>query len=84
MVVLPSKGRLIHTKVLGTEPHGRRGQPREKWTPNCVAVAKLNVGRRQYSTFLFLAGTLQDGCLESLDALRGLDVMIDFVSGGDT
>ncbi len=46
----------------------------EKWTPNCVVAAKLNEGQSRYSTFSFLAGALQDGCSESLDGLRGLDV----------
>ncbi|KAL7539985.1 hypothetical protein ACHAXR_010653 [Thalassiosira sp. AJA248-18] len=51
----------------------------EEWTPNCLAAARLYNGRSRYSTFAFLAGTLQDGCLESLNALKGANVAIDFI-----
>eukprot|EP00956_Cyclotella_meneghiniana_P020478 scaffold36296_cov115-Cyclotella_meneghiniana.AAC.6 len=55
----------------------------EEWTPNCLATAKQNDGRSRYSTFAFLAGALQDGCVKSLTALRGSNVKIDFIRGRD-
>lgn len=55
----------------------------EDWTPNCVATAKLFGGRSRYSTFAFLAGALQDGCRESLEALQGSGVKVDFIRGLD-
>jgi hypothetical protein len=55
----------------------------EKWTPNCVATARLHEGRGRYSTFAFLAGTLQDGCVGSLDILKGAAVAVDFIRGTD-
>lgn len=61
---------------------GMPGNLGDDWTPNCVATAKL-WGRSRYSTFAFLAGTLQDGCSESLDALKGSDVKVDFIRGTD-
>ena len=55
----------------------------EEWTPNCLRSADLHDGRSRYSTFAFLAGALQDGCAESLSAMRGRDVSIDFIRGSD-
>jgi hypothetical protein len=55
----------------------------EKWTPNCIAAARLHNGQSKYSTFAFLAGALQDGCKESLSSLRGSDVKVDFIRGRD-
>mmetsp|Transcript_19060 Transcript_19060/g.26901 ORF Transcript_19060/g.26901 Transcript_19060/m.26901 type:complete len:509 (+) Transcript_19060:101-1627(+) len=55
----------------------------DHWTPNCVNAATMHEGRSRYSTFAFLAGTLQDGCRQSLDALKGTDVRIDFIRGTD-
>ncbi|KAG7347192.1 hypothetical protein IV203_006261 [Nitzschia inconspicua] len=55
----------------------------EKWRLNCYTNAKMNGGRSKYSTFAFLAGTLQDGCIESLRNLNGSDVCIDVIKGGD-
>jgi len=55
----------------------------EEWTPNCLEAARLHGGKSRYSTFAFLAGTLQDGCRESLDVLAGSDVTIDFIRGMD-
>ena len=43
----------------------------------------MHGGRSRYSTFAFLAGTLQDGCLDSLNTLKGTDVKIDFIRGTD-
>jgi len=55
----------------------------EKWTPNCLKAARLHDGRSRYSTFAFLAGTLQDGCVDSLNALKNSGVTIDFIRGED-
>lgn len=55
----------------------------EDWTPNCLDTAKLNDGQSKCSTFAFLAGALQDGCVESLNVLSGTDVNIDFIRGKD-
>ncbi|KAG7364170.1 hypothetical protein IV203_037372 [Nitzschia inconspicua] len=55
----------------------------EKWRLDCYTNAKMNGGRSKYSTFAFLAGTLQDGCIESLRNLNGSDVSIDVIKGGD-
>eukprot|EP00562_Extubocellulus_spinifer_P034259 CAMPEP_0178696052 /NCGR_PEP_ID=MMETSP0699-20121125/9200_1 /TAXON_ID=265572 /ORGANISM="Extubocellulus spinifer, Strain CCMP396" /LENGTH=511 /DNA_ID=CAMNT_0020341825 /DNA_START=29 /DNA_END=1564 /DNA_ORIENTATION=- len=55
----------------------------DDWTPNCVATARICGGRSRYSTFAFLAGTLQDGCSDSLEGLKGSGVKIDFIRGTD-
>ena len=55
----------------------------EDWTPNCLTAARLYNGQSRYSTFAFLAGTLQDGCLDSLNMLRGSNITIDFIRGSD-
>ena len=55
----------------------------DEWTKNCVAVAKLNDGRSRYSTFSFLAGSLQEGCRRSLDELKNSHVNIKFIRGTD-
>lgn len=56
----------------------------EEWTPNCLEAARLHDGQSRYSTFAFLAGALQDGCSESLNALKGSsNVTIDFIRGDD-
>ena len=54
-----------------------------KWTPNCLEAAKLHKGQSRYSTFAFLAGALQDGCIDSLNILKGSNVSIDFIRGTD-
>jgi hypothetical protein len=54
-----------------------------QWTPNCVSAARHLGGMSKYSTFAFLAGALQDGCEDSLNALKGTDVKIDFIRGTD-
>jgi hypothetical protein len=57
----------------------------ELWTPNCLRAACLHGGRSRYSTFAFIAGALRDGCVDSLETLRGRDdVRIDFIRGDDT
>jgi len=55
----------------------------EEWTPNCLEAAGLFGGMSRYSTFAFLAGALQDGCVESLNALKGSGITIDFIRGTD-
>ena len=40
------------------------------WRSNCYKTAKMNNGRSKYSTFAFLAGALQDGCIQSLKSLK--------------
>jgi hypothetical protein len=40
------------------------------WQSNCYQTAISYNGLGKYSTFSFLAGTLQDGCQDSLDALK--------------
>ena len=62
----------------------------EDWTPNCIATARLHNGQSRYSTFAFLAGALQDGCVESLRILKAADhesnatiTKIDFIRGTD-
>ena len=39
------------------------------WQSNCYQTAQSYQGKSKYSTFAFLAGTLQDGCQNSLDLL---------------
>ena len=56
----------------------------EDWTPNCVATARMYNGKSRYSTFSFLAGSLQaEGCRDSLEALKGSDVLVDIIQGRD-
>jgi hypothetical protein len=55
----------------------------ESWRQNCYETATANGGKSRFSTFAFLAGTLQDGCFVSLQALNGKDVVIDIIKGGD-
>ena len=53
------------------------------WTPNCYQTATANQGASRYSTFAFLAGTLQDGCVASLEMLRNTNVQIHIIKGRD-
>ena len=55
----------------------------EEWLPNCLASSTSFNGQSRYSTFAFLAGCLQDGCIDSLDTLKGSNVVIDFIRGED-
>jgi len=56
----------------------------DDWTPNCVATARMYNGKSRYSTFSFLAGSLQmDGCRDSLKVLRGSNVNVDIIQGRD-
>ena len=55
------------------------------WTPNCVATARMNQGKSRYSTFAFLAGSLQvGGCRNSLTALKDSNVKVDIIRGRDS
>lgn len=56
----------------------------ETWRSNCYQTAKSRSGKSRYSTFAFLAGTLQDGCQASLDAIKKSGkVRIDVIKGRD-
>jgi hypothetical protein len=49
-------------------------------------MASQNGGQSKYSTFAFLAGTLQDGCVASLNALKEHrdKIRVHVVKGRDT
>jgi len=53
------------------------------WRSNCCQTAVSHKGRGKYATFSFLAGTLQDGCLSSLDAVKETPLRIDVIKGAD-
>ena len=55
----------------------------EEWLPNCLAASTSFNGQCRYSIFAFLAGSLQDGCIDSLNTLKGSNVAIDFIRGED-
>lgn len=56
----------------------------DTWRSNCYHTAISCRGLSRYSTFAFLAGCLQDGCKNSLDALKGKsEVQIDVIKGRD-
>jgi len=55
----------------------------DRWRPDCYETAKLYGGKSKYTTFAFLAGTLQDGCAESLHALKDSNVRVDIIKGRD-
>jgi hypothetical protein len=55
----------------------------DRWRPNCYETAKRNGGKSRYTTFAFLAGTLQDGCVESLEALKDTNIRINIIKGKD-
>lgn len=56
-----------------------------EWTPKCVETAGANQGRSRYSTFAFLAGSLNGGNLEVLNSLKtDTQLKIDIIAGGDT
>jgi len=57
----------------------------ETWRMNCYQTAIARGGKSRYSTFAFLAGTLQDGCTTSLSVLKNqTSVHIDVIRGRDT
>lgn len=47
------------------------------WRSNCYQTAISFQGKSKYSTFAFLAGTLQDGCLDSLNAILSPSPTVD-------
>eukprot|EP00536_Pseudo-nitzschia_multiseries_P007894 jgi/Psemu1/287433/fgenesh1_pg.191_\ len=53
------------------------------WRPNCYQTAISYKGKGKYATFSFLAGTLQDGCLLSLDAVKETSLQVDIIKGAD-
>ena len=53
------------------------------WRSNCYRTAVSFEGRGRYATFSFLAGTLQDGCLPSLVAVKNTSLAIDIIKGVD-
>lgn len=56
-----------------------------EWRQLCVETASANQGRSRYSTFAFLAGSLNGGNLEVLDGLKTDKILkIDIIAGGDT
>lgn len=56
----------------------------DQWRPKCVETAKAFGGTSKFSTFAFLAGSLNGGNRERFDALKGVkDVQIDVITGGD-
>lgn len=56
----------------------------EQWRPKCVETAKSFNGLSKFSTFAFLAGSLNGGNQERFDALKGVDwIKIDVITGGD-
>ena len=55
-----------------------------EWRPKCVETAKEFNGLSRFSTFAFLAGSLNGGNQERFDALKGVDwLKIDVITGGD-
>jgi hypothetical protein len=58
----------------------------DQWRMNCFQMASQNKGQSKYSTFAFLAGTLQDGCVASLNALKEHrdEIRVHVVKGRDT
>ncbi len=54
----------------------------DQWTPNCVATAKAFQGRSRFSTFAFLAGSLNGGNNERLKSLAG-KIKINVITGND-
>jgi hypothetical protein len=56
----------------------------DTWRSNCYQTAVARGGMSRYSTFAFLAGTLQDGCQQSLDTLKNKNnVQVDIIRGRD-
>lgn len=53
------------------------------WRSNCYKTAISFDGRGRYATFSFLAGTLQDGCLPSLEAIKNSSLEINIIKGAD-
>jgi hypothetical protein len=58
----------------------------DSWTPTCVETAKAFEGRSRFSTFAFLAGSLNGDNNERLEVLGGGEekaMRIDVITGGD-
>jgi hypothetical protein len=55
----------------------------DTWKTNCYDTAIAFDGQSRYSTFSFLAGTLQDGCSDSLNSIKGTPVQVDIIRGKD-
>ncbi len=53
------------------------------WRSNCYETAISFDGTGRYATFSFLAGTLQDGCLPSLEAIKDTPLKINIIKGSD-
>eukprot|EP00531_Pseudo-nitzschia_arenysensis_P018375 CAMPEP_0116144448 /NCGR_PEP_ID=MMETSP0329-20121206/16011_1 /TAXON_ID=697910 /ORGANISM="Pseudo-nitzschia arenysensis, Strain B593" /LENGTH=564 /DNA_ID=CAMNT_0003639879 /DNA_START=95 /DNA_END=1789 /DNA_ORIENTATION=- len=53
------------------------------WRSNCYETAISFGGKGKYATFSFLAGTLQDGCLPSLEAIKNSSLRINIIKGAD-
>ena len=55
-----------------------------EWKPKCVETARAFGGKSRFSTFAFLAGSLNGGNKERLEALRNnKNIKIDVITGGD-
>ena len=55
-----------------------------EWRPKCVETAKAFDGKSRFSTFAFLAGSLNGGNAERFEALKDHnEVQIDVITGGD-
>jgi len=53
------------------------------WRSNCCETALSFDGKGKYATFSFLAGTLQDGCLPSLETIKDTPLKIGIIKGVD-
>jgi hypothetical protein len=53
------------------------------WQENCYQTAKQIGGMSKYSTFAFLAGTLNGGCTRTLAQLGASKIPIHIIAGGD-
>ena len=53
------------------------------WRSNCYETAISFDGKGRYATFSFLAGTLQDGCMPSLEAVKDSPLEINIIKGAD-
>ena len=56
----------------------------DEWRPKCVETARAFEGKSRFSTFGFLAGSLNGGNLERFEILKAhYEVEIDVITGGD-
>ena len=57
----------------------------DEWRPQCVRTAKAFGGKSRFSTFAFLAGSLNGGNVERFETLKDHnEIKIDVITGGDT